>query len=336
MERIKWIDVAKGIGIVLIVLSHNNLPTGFREFLFSFHVPLFFFLSGLTSHKHITGFKEFFLKKIKSLLVPYFTIAFITFIFWLFIRRFDLDILNVDPVKPFIGIFYGNGFDPWMIFNAPLWFLPCLFTVEIIFSCVLLLSRKNAYISMYLVLFCLLGFLDQLYMPFRLPWGFDAALVAVVFYGAGFLLKDILAMLNLRTQLLVFVSCVLVSYITNINMGMNDINWMIYSNYFLFVLSAFAGIGGCIIISQWIKSFGILEFIGRFSLIIFGFQVLALKFTKGVFVYGFQINFESTKNSILWCLAYTFIALAFILCIINLYKSLRFVIRKKMMHSETI
>ena len=49
-KRIGYIDIAKGLGILIIVLAHNDLagyhPT-LHKFIYSFHIPLFFFLSGM-------------------------------------------------------------------------------------------------------------------------------------------------------------------------------------------------------------------------------------------------------------------------------------------------
>ena len=49
-KRLHYIDIAKGIGILLVALAHNDLA-GYAPFLYhwiySFHMPLFFFLSGL-------------------------------------------------------------------------------------------------------------------------------------------------------------------------------------------------------------------------------------------------------------------------------------------------
>lgn len=44
--RVEWVDVAKGIGIILVVLGHNQSPDYIIKFIYSFHMPLFFFLSG--------------------------------------------------------------------------------------------------------------------------------------------------------------------------------------------------------------------------------------------------------------------------------------------------
>jgi len=58
-KRLDWIDIAKGIGIILVVLGHTLVPqvreTGFAGFLwifiYNFHMPLFFFLSGYLFEK---------------------------------------------------------------------------------------------------------------------------------------------------------------------------------------------------------------------------------------------------------------------------------------------
>lgn len=41
-SRIKWIDAAKGLGIVLVVMSHAPIDETLKAFLFAFHMPLFF------------------------------------------------------------------------------------------------------------------------------------------------------------------------------------------------------------------------------------------------------------------------------------------------------
>ncbi len=46
-NRIGYIDVAKGVAILLVVIGHvSNLPTPIKSSIYSFHMSLFFFLSG--------------------------------------------------------------------------------------------------------------------------------------------------------------------------------------------------------------------------------------------------------------------------------------------------
>ncbi len=65
-KRIEWIDVLKGIGIILVILGHTHVL--FRTYIFSFHMPLFFFISGyLFTIDRYKNFAEFACKKVKSI-----------------------------------------------------------------------------------------------------------------------------------------------------------------------------------------------------------------------------------------------------------------------------
>jgi fucose 4-O-acetylase-like acetyltransferase len=77
-KKHQWIDIVKGIGILSIVIGHIT-DGALREILFLFHVLLFFFLSGYL-FKQPQQLKNFIVKKIKRLLMPYasFLIVFIS------------------------------------------------------------------------------------------------------------------------------------------------------------------------------------------------------------------------------------------------------------------
>ena len=60
-ERVVWIDQIKGVAILLVVIGHILwFPMGFADihingclllnFVYSFHMPLFIFLSGMVIH----------------------------------------------------------------------------------------------------------------------------------------------------------------------------------------------------------------------------------------------------------------------------------------------
>lgn len=63
--RIDWIDVAKGITILLVIFGHGNINPWFRGAIFSFHMPLFFILSIMT-YKLSQNNDEFVWKTEKS------------------------------------------------------------------------------------------------------------------------------------------------------------------------------------------------------------------------------------------------------------------------------
>lgn len=79
-KRIVWIDMLRGFSILLIAYGHilvhcENLQ-GLKLYLYSFHVPIFFVISGLVSRiKADCSYKEFFIKKFKRVMIPYFVFA---------------------------------------------------------------------------------------------------------------------------------------------------------------------------------------------------------------------------------------------------------------------
>ncbi|NJB83255.1 fucose 4-O-acetylase-like acetyltransferase [Wenyingzhuangia aestuarii] len=44
-KRVEWIDIFKGIGILLVVIGHSTIPKELSWWIWSFHMPLFFTMS---------------------------------------------------------------------------------------------------------------------------------------------------------------------------------------------------------------------------------------------------------------------------------------------------
>lgn len=92
-KKLKFVDISKGIGILLVVLGHTVVPemrnnsavcAGLFRFIYSFHMPLFVGLSGyifeLNREKYITrGFKRFALSKCKALILPYISFSILSY-----------------------------------------------------------------------------------------------------------------------------------------------------------------------------------------------------------------------------------------------------------------
>src|SRR5215475_6603382 len=121
-ERVRIIDIAKGITIVCVAFTHSHLRNflpGLNESLALFRMPLFFFLSGIFFNEAI-DFAELVLSKTDSLLKPYFvTLGALLLIDIMLGRQF------VTELK---GILYGNG---ETIRSMPLWFLTHLWVLFI-------------------------------------------------------------------------------------------------------------------------------------------------------------------------------------------------------------
>ena len=86
-DRFAWLDHARGIGIILVVYAHQlraqtalglvpaNWDGAFQDALiYSFHMPLFFFISGIVSRKSIRDkpFAVSLADKLKTIAYPYF------------------------------------------------------------------------------------------------------------------------------------------------------------------------------------------------------------------------------------------------------------------------
>ena len=83
VSRLEWLDVAKGLAIILVVLGHSAQYYLYPDYyqssvmwriIYSFHMPLFFILSGYAAglSKSTVFSKTNLFKKIMRLLVPYF------------------------------------------------------------------------------------------------------------------------------------------------------------------------------------------------------------------------------------------------------------------------
>lgn len=67
MNRDKTIDVLKGIGIILVVIGHSGCPNLLKDFIYSFHMPLFFIASGyFFNENYLESKKKYFEKKYKA------------------------------------------------------------------------------------------------------------------------------------------------------------------------------------------------------------------------------------------------------------------------------
>lgn len=60
------IDISKGIAIILMVIGHSSYPTELYKIIYSFHMPLFYLLSGYFMNKNsLTDTRSFILNKWK-------------------------------------------------------------------------------------------------------------------------------------------------------------------------------------------------------------------------------------------------------------------------------
>ena len=156
-KRIDTIDIAKGIAISAIVIGHVSTGLLWDAFLI-FATASFFLLSGLTFYydgeAHGIGWRKdsspvgFLKKSAGRLLLPYAVWGLISIVIYMILGKAAVSVLgleneSVDLLHNLLGLLFGNSSSGYFDWNRPLWFLPCLFIVEVIAYTVLRLTEKN-------------------------------------------------------------------------------------------------------------------------------------------------------------------------------------------------
>lgn len=277
--RVHWIDIARGLGIILVLYGHLFVSTQYNYFIFAFHMPLFFFISGLVFKRTTNSFKSIVIKYFKQLLIPYYLFAAFTYAFTL-ISQTAGDVSFGGIAYQLYGILYGNGNNGMLGYNVVLWFLPCLFATKLIFA--LLTKRVTQTKKLIFVLsFCsLIGYVTSVYLPWlKLPFNFEIALTGLTFFGAGYLLqsnKQLFQTFAKQKPLLattaMFFTILIATLHYQITGAKIDLRVNQLGNFFLFYLGAFGGIIGWITISRILAKNALLEYIGRHSMGIFAWH----------------------------------------------------------------
>lgn len=129
-RRICYLDIAKGIGILLMIIAHiPEAPVVCREFITSFHMPLFFIISGMlikATNEEEREYKDIIARKFTGLMIPYFFFSGISLVLeFLFLIVFHRGSFGELGRQLFVTVCLAG--------NSVFWFLPALFFGEIIF-----------------------------------------------------------------------------------------------------------------------------------------------------------------------------------------------------------
>lgn len=208
-RRLEWVDAFKGIGILLVIVGHTSRIPEVTQWIYSFHMPLFFWLSGYLFHARPP--RQFVRRKAFTLLVPYLFFGVVTWLFWALIENDYSD--NPAAALPALqNLFVGKAGNVNNPSNAPLWFLLCLFMTECAFLFLFLgmqkLARKafsgrdlsairsaeRLRLTLILAACALLGVGGAMLIHAklqRLPLTLDVVPVALAFMGMGYLSKEI-------------------------------------------------------------------------------------------------------------------------------------------------
>ena len=285
--RNKSIDCLKGIGIIFVILGHMQryIPTNLVIYIYSFHMPLFFYISGYLYKKTYEEkkIKEYIKKRAKELLYPYISLSIVNFVWYILKNR---SVVNLS--KYLLSFAYSNYiFD--VNYVGAVWFLLCLFVVEV---CYFILKKKIINEKIFTVIISVLLFIGIIiveFANFRLPFWIDIALFGIFFYHIGNLLKRWKEknILRIEQKIILLIICVIFSIITIVLnysncyneklLGRVDLLYLNVGNYLYFIIASILGIFTWHIIAEIINENKILEICGRNTLLIMGIHIIILQ-----------------------------------------------------------
>lgn len=262
-KRIYYLDIAKGIGVILMILGHvPDLSMPSRQFVTSFHMPLFFVISGMiicATGEDSRNMCEILKRKFCSIMIPYFIFSVLS----LLLEMFCTGVLKNGTWE----VFREHLFATVCLSGASVfWFLPALFFGEIIFLGVRKKSTAPVCGALIAVMAALayLGYLGgnrlqavcgaiswypylHLFLNAVFRTFFAAAFIAIGYFGYPLLQRISANILwNLITGILLMVLTALVSQ----KNGITDMNYMVYNNIFLYLITSVCGSFGIVFLSR--------------------------------------------------------------------------------------
>lgn len=272
-NRVTWLDMLKGIGIFFVVLGHAPIDLWLKSYIFSFHMPLFFFASGyLFDGAKYARFKDFFKRKFKTLMLPYIYFSAISIALYVFFARFGQTKSAIDFKEIFLQFIIAKR--NYISFNKALWFLPALFLVCIIYYLLKKLIKDDLAIISISLFLSAIGYIyfKTLIKP-KLFWTLDASFYYLAFYAAGNLIRERNEIFQKKYSVYSAYLFLTLTLIVNASLLFNFELFeqiKLYSNSLLF---GFAGITTFALLSKYVlDKFGkinIFDYLGKNSLLIF-------------------------------------------------------------------
>jgi len=286
------LDALKGIGILFVVLGHSWIVLSAKgelfRIIFSFHMPLFFFVSGVLLRTEMS-LSSFAYARAQSLLKPFLAMLLVIAAVTIVARLAgDEAVDRTTWLRPLIWL-YGTGpLMPWH-FN-PLWFLPHLFlAVSLSFLIIRgMIGHKDRHKWLLALLMFLVGAgtidiawgggnLLGLTVPpgWGLPWSLDLLLLSTSFVIVGYLLKEQVANFEVMGGGLVLAVLLFATMHFAFDETI-DLNLRVYGSTPVATAQAAAGVYICLSLAQlaqrrkWMAR--ILAYLGSGSLFIFMFH----------------------------------------------------------------
>lgn len=311
--RLAWLDQLRAVAMYFVIVGHAVAAGSQLEtFIYSFHMPLFFIISGMTFHPdRYATVTQCAIDKAKKLLVPYVLLSIATIPWWILNWRI-LGNVHESVRDLLVAILISNQ----SIANSPanaMWFLPALFLLSILFTAIWKLGAgKIGRISVMVAGCGVMGILLSLRLDKPVPWHLPTVLTAAVFYYAGYLFMryrdSITAVVANRRDILVALVVVFFAAGTffamvNGKVSMHDNQ---YKSVPLFFLSAFLLSAAVILGVYRLPTFKWVAYLGQNTLVVLAIHVPMLRTIQNFSPAGLAFTYDHSALAAL---------LVFIACI---------------------
>ncbi len=333
-SRIAWLDIAKALGMFFIYVGHFATAAGkLYPFVFTFHVPMFFFLAGCSEWlSKPESFDRFLLKAVKALLIPMFLFSFASMVTNFVLCRMTGKVF--DWASSLHHIFNGNI--RVHFYAASLWFLSCLFVMKLVFY----FLRRYLRLRPILLAVCLgLFYVANTVLPnspvVAPSWAYnvDSMLYYIIYYCLGYCLMEPIQKLlapasgkKWRSAVIYGLLAVLSVYAVMLYLGTNLLAFlyipgklaMIYDLVIPVVLTIWV-----ILVSHMLRKIKPLSLLGRDSLYLCGSEyIIKIAFAAAFGILGWQEPVSTPLHTA----GYTLLIL--LVCWLTLVPIERFLFRK--------
>lgn len=291
-KRIRWIDNARAVAMFLVFFGHLGdswFPAlkPIHDAIYTFHMPLFFVLSGLF-FKPAIEFVSLLAKRARTLLIPYYVFSVLALITPA-VKLLKPSLYtsagksaDTNPLQTIVSIIFAQG-------NAGLWFLWSLFVASLALWITIKATRGNVFaLSMMLALYIVIDFVFKSIPPAaQLPFQIGKLFESTAYVGLGYLLAKLCNAyswdhVKQASELLLTVvsfAVFLLFFGISTNIAMSNV----LIQCLLSFLTTIAGIASSICFSLLIPNIHVISVVGKDSLVFYALNDVSLKVTKLLF-----------------------------------------------------
>lgn len=182
-NRVVWVDALKFLGMLAIYVGHFGKDAGnLYDFVFRYHVPLFFFMAGFFSTKGLhKPAGQFLYEKTRTILIPYFFFSVLLLFYYSTNGSWSL----TQTIDAAVNYFYGVRNSP---FVGSLWFINCIFAMFIIDYSVNKFVKNQFFVLLISIFAMFISMMALEHNPRQTPsmfWNIDSALSYWIYMVSG-------------------------------------------------------------------------------------------------------------------------------------------------------